>query len=202
MFGLDDHIASLSDGTTIAVVVLVAVALGLRHAGDPDHLAAMTTLVASGRDRAAARLGLAWGLGHATSLLALGVPVVLYRAYLPGSAQRLLETAVGVMIVLLALRLLFRPRRATRGTGQAYAVGVVHGAAGTGGVGVLLLASIPDHALALVCLVVFAGCAALSMTTLSAWLGPLVARPLARVAPLTGTASLAFGVWYALGPTL
>ena len=60
MFGLDDWIAGLSDGGSVLVVVLVATLLGLRHATDPDHIAAVTTLVASGRERAtrsAARLG-------------------------------------------------------------------------------------------------------------------------------------------------
>ena len=51
MFGLDDWIAGLSDGASLLVVVLVATLLGLRHATDPDHIAAMTTLVASGRER-------------------------------------------------------------------------------------------------------------------------------------------------------
>ena len=53
MFGLDNWIAHFSDGTTLALVVVVAIVLGLRHAGDPDHLAAVTTLIATGRDRAA-----------------------------------------------------------------------------------------------------------------------------------------------------
>src|ERR1044072_7974381 len=52
MFGLDDWVAGLSNGGSIAVVVAVAVLLGLRHATDPDHIAAVTTLVASGRARA------------------------------------------------------------------------------------------------------------------------------------------------------
>ena len=55
MFGLDDCIAAMSDGTSLLLVVVVAVLLGLRHATDPDHLAAVTTLVASGRRRAAGR---------------------------------------------------------------------------------------------------------------------------------------------------
>ena len=46
MFGLDDWIAGLSDSGSVLVVVLVATLLGLRHATDPDHIAAVTTLVA------------------------------------------------------------------------------------------------------------------------------------------------------------
>ena len=60
MFGLDEWIAGLSDEGSIAIVLLVAMLLGLRHATDPDHLAAVSTLVVSGRERAtraAARLG-------------------------------------------------------------------------------------------------------------------------------------------------
>src|SRR5438093_1251343 len=105
MFGLDNWVVGFSDGTTLVVVALVAVVLGLRHATDPDHLAAVTTLIAGTEERAsraAARLGLAWGLGHATSLFAFGVPVVLFKAYLPERVQQGAETAVGVLIASLA----------------------------------------------------------------------------------------------------
>jgi high-affinity nickel permease len=70
VFGLDDFLASLSDGTSLAVVAAVAILLGLRHATDPDHLAAVSTLLVSAehRGRAAARLGAAWGAGHAATL--------------------------------------------------------------------------------------------------------------------------------------
>ena len=44
MFGLDERIAALSTGASIWIVLVVAVLLGLRHATDPDHLAAVTTL--------------------------------------------------------------------------------------------------------------------------------------------------------------
>ena len=82
MFGLDQWVVHFSDGTTLLIVLVVAVLLGLRHASDPDHLTAVTTLVTNGRG-GATRLGLTWGLGHASSLLALGVPIVLWKAYLP-----------------------------------------------------------------------------------------------------------------------
>ena len=49
MFGLDDWLVHFSDGTTLLVVLVVAVLLGLRHASDPDHLAAVTTLVTNRR---------------------------------------------------------------------------------------------------------------------------------------------------------
>jgi ABC-type nickel/cobalt efflux system permease component RcnA len=114
MFGLDDWIAGFSDGSSIWLVLLVAALLGLRHATDPDHLAAMTTLVAGSRERAsrtAARLGLAWGLGHAVTLFAFGLPILLLDQYLPERVQQGAETAVALVIVYLAVRMLVRWRR-------------------------------------------------------------------------------------------
>jgi High-affinity nickel-transport protein len=214
MFGLDGRIAGLSNGTTLLVVVAVAMLLGLRHASDPDHLTAVTTMIASRRERAtrhAARLGLVWGLGHATSLFVFGLPVVLYSAYLPRSVQDAAETTVGVVIVVLAVGLLRRCRLGVvrvhargRTPLQAYGIGLVHGMGGTAGVGLLLLATIQSHALALVALALFAACTALSMTILSAGFGIALAvgtvqRSFHRVAPVLGLASLVFGAWYALG---
>ncbi|CAN5134794.1 hypothetical protein BH18ACT14_BH18ACT14_14350 [soil metagenome] len=114
MLGLDDRIVALSDGSALWIVVVVAVLLGLRHATDPDHLAAVTTLLASGKDRAARRageLGLAWGLGHALTLIVFGLPVVLLNRYLPERVQQAAETAVALAIVYLAVRLLVRWRQ-------------------------------------------------------------------------------------------
>jgi len=114
MFGLDDRIADLAQGGGLAVVLLVALALGLRHASDPDHLAAVSTLIASDPEdgtRRAGRLGLSWGAGHALTLALFGLPVVLLQAYLPEAAQRTAEAAVGLVIMFLAIRLLIRWRR-------------------------------------------------------------------------------------------
>ena len=114
MFGLDHQLAGLSDGTTLLLVAAAACLLGLRHAADPDHVAAVATLMAGARDRcgrAAGRLGLAWGAGHATTLFAFGLPIVLFKAFLPEDVQRGAETAVGLLIIALAAWLLVRWRR-------------------------------------------------------------------------------------------
>jgi ABC-type nickel/cobalt efflux system permease component RcnA len=114
MFGLDDLIASYSDGAAVWIVLLVAILLGLRHATDPDHIAAVTTLVAGARERAArtaAELGLAWGAGHAVTLFAFGLPILLLDKYLPERAQQAAETAIAFVIAYLAVRLLVRWRR-------------------------------------------------------------------------------------------
>ena len=222
MFGLDDWIAGLSDSGSVLVVVLVATLLGLRHATDPDHVAAVTTLVASGRDKAArsaARLGAWWGLGHAVTLVAFGLPILVAERYLPARAQRGAETAVAALIVFLAIRLLLRwrhgvfstlpggkdgdeHRHGVRTPVGAFGIGLVHGMGGSAGVGVLLLAAIPDQTVAIGALLVLAVFTAVSMTLVTSGFGatltiPSVARSVSGVAPALGVASLAFGVWYA-----
>jgi high-affinity nickel permease len=216
MFGLDDSIASLSSGGSVLLVCVVAVLLGLRHAGDPDHLAAVTTLIASGQERAArgaARLGIAWGLGHATSLFVFGLPIVLFERYLPERLQRGAETLVAAMIVYLAVRLLYRWRAGyfhLRAHGDhvhprtrlgAYGIGLAHGLGGSAGVGVLIIATVDSRALAVVSLVLLAFFTAASMTILTTGFGRtldtrLFRNAFARVAPAFGALSLAFGVWY------
>lgn len=101
-------------GAGVGVILLVSLLLGLRHATDPDHLAAVTTLVASEeheRVRRASFMGLAWGLGHGTTLVLIGLPLVLLNSFLPEVAVRVSEAAIGAIIVALALRLLLRWRR-------------------------------------------------------------------------------------------
>ncbi|MET1009308.1 MAG: hypothetical protein ABWY96_04550 [Gaiellaceae bacterium] len=230
MLGLDDRIAALSNGGSVWIVLAVAVLLGLRHATDPDHLAAVSTLVASGRERAgrrAGRLGLAWGLGHGLTLFAFGLPILLLDSYLPEPVQQGAETAIAAVIVYLAVRLLLRWRRGefhshlhrhgeeehthTHKTHEhrhprtglgAFGIGLVHGMGGSAGVGILLVASIESTALAVASLGLLAVFTAASMTLLSGGFGrTLVTRPVGAafgaVAPVLGTASLAFGIWYA-----
>jgi high-affinity nickel permease len=219
MFGLDDWIAGMSDGGSVAVVVLVAILLGLRHATDPDHIAAVSTLLASGRDRAtgaAARLGAWWGLGHAVTLIAFGIPILVAERYLPAVVERGAETAVAALIVFLAVRLLIRWNHGAFSTAPhghhhhhpvrtplgAFGIGLVHGMGGSAGVGVLLLAAIPSERLAIVSLVVLAVFTAVSMTVVTTGFGAVlgarrVAGALATAIPVLGLASLSFGVWYA-----
>lgn len=221
MFGLDDWMAGLSDGGSVLVVLLVAVLLGLRHATDPDHLAAVTTLVASGKDRsgrAAARLGIWWGIGHAVTLVAFGTPILVAERYLPERVQQGAETTVAALIVFLGVRLLLRLRHGSlavvhdahpddhrhrvRTPTGAFSIGLVHGMGGSAGVGVLLLAAIPSRAVAVTALVVLAAFTAVSMTIVTTGFGAgLAARPVAgamtTVAPALGFSSLAFGLWYA-----
>jgi len=222
MFGLDDWIAGMSEGASVAVVLFVAVLLGLRHATDPDHLAAMTTLVASGHEhaaRSAARLGAWWGVGHAVTLVIFGIPILLAERFLSERVQQGAETAVAALIVFLGLRLIVRwrhgyfdlhahphhereHRHSVRTPLGALVVGLVHGIGGSAGIGLLLLAAIPSATIAVASLLVLALFTAVSMTLVTVGFGlALTARPVAAASnvlvPAFGASSLAFGLWYA-----
>jgi ABC-type nickel/cobalt efflux system permease component RcnA len=234
---VDGAIGGLAAGHGAAVAIAVAFALGLRHAADPDHLVAVTTLVASTRERAAgaaARLGAAWGAGHALTLLAFGLPVLLLRAVLPGWLENAAEVAVGTIVAALAVRLLVRWRRGAfhvhvhehagvehahlhshadevehahahahrpRTPWQAFGIGLVHGTAGSAGVTVLVIASVPTTRVAVAALLVLVCGTAVSMTLLSAAAGRLLAgtrlrRRFARATPLLAAVALVFGAAY------
>jgi cytochrome c biogenesis protein CcdA len=226
------------------LALVVALLLGLRHATDPDHLTAVSTLVMteeSGGARRAAKLGGSWGLGHALTLFALGVPVVVFGARLPEWLQNGFELAVGVVIAALAVRLLVRWRRGYfhvhehthgdlrhahphvheaepadphphahehshelgRSPLTAFGIGLLHGAGGSAGAAVLVVAGASSRAAATAALAILALGTAISMTMVTAAFGAALARgPLPRkfelVAPVLGTLSLAFGVWYGL----
>jgi hypothetical protein len=212
--GLDDAIAGFGDGGLL-LALLAALLLGLRHATDPDHLTAVSTLVLSdepGQARRASLLGLSWGLGHATTLLAIGLPLILLDRQLPESVQRAAELAVGLVIVALALRLLarwhrgeLRSGRSARGDTVPYGVGLLHGVGGSAGIGVLLIGGISSgSAAAALALLLFASASALSMAAVSGGFGYALtlgstSRTLERAIPLLAVVSLAFGAWYAAG---
>jgi cytochrome c biogenesis protein CcdA len=197
----------MSDGRTLSAFGL-ALVLGLRHASDPDHVTAVATLAISERRgaRAAAGLGLAWGLGHALTLVLLGLPVVLANARIPDFLQRAAELGVGLLIVCFALRLLNRWRRGElhvhrhahgalehahphfhggsiehahahlRSPLAAFGVGLVHGVGGSAAAAILMLASLESRASAALALALFAVGTAGAMAIASAALGFVLAR--------------------------
>ncbi len=235
MSGIDTWLEQWLHGSaTLSLVLIVSLALGLRHAADPDHLAAVTALIATGHGKRSTQqaglMGLSWGIGHATTLLLLGLPILLFNRYLPEIVQRGLEIVIGTLIISLALRLLIRwrhshghlhetPNRGRHGAHSAwlpqwhtsgslrrtpfgaYAIGLLHGAGGTAGLTLLLLARIPDRAAAIWALLLFAVGTALSMALLSSGFGWIIttgpiARKFDRITRLLGLASFFFGVGY------
>jgi hypothetical protein len=214
MFGIDEWIIHLP-GDSFVFVVFVAVLLGLRHATDPDHLSAMLTLRISRQQKFPMRIGAAWGVGHAATMLIVGIPLILLVAELPSGVQIGLEFAVGVMISVLALRAIWASMRFTshdhkhahheigahahihihgptdhdhkiRTPLGALAIGLLHGAGGSAGVVALILGRMNDSWTAIAALCVIAVFSGVSMALLS-W---AMYRGLDRVAPRIGAKNI------------
>lgn len=221
---LDHWLTELASGAAWPVVLLIALLLGLRHATDPDHLAAVAPLATDdpADRRRSVGLGAAWGTGHALTMLVIGIPLILFRAEVPETLGTWLERAVGVMIVLLAAAALLRWARSWRssdgggtatgasrvgGAGRSlrtsFLVGVVHGLAGTGAVVLLVLSLLPSRGEALAALLVFAPASIISMALVTGGWTWLLARPRLAdvhrvvVVPLISVAALVFGLSYA-----
>jgi hypothetical protein len=97
---------------TLASILLLGFLLGMRHALEADHLAAVATLAtASSSLTHTIRQGVAWGAGHTLTLLLFGGVVILLGKEVPQNAAQSLEAIVGGMLVLLGAHTLYRLRR-------------------------------------------------------------------------------------------
>ena len=150
-------------------LALLGFLLGMRHATDPDHVVAVTTIVSRERrvDRAGG-IAILWGLGHTATILVVGGAILLLNVAIPPRLGLTMELAVALMLVVLGTLSLGRMGRPappeTAGDGwfhvrgpslRALAVGMVHGLAGSAAVALLVLATIHDARWGVVYLAIF-----------------------------------------------
>jgi nitrile hydratase accessory protein len=173
--------------------------LGMQHAFEPDHLAAVATLMTGERTSAkAAWLGACWGLGHTLTLLAGGIALVVCRAEMPPLLADTFELSVVLLLVGFGARAIYLaacgalPRRthshATPARSSRIAaidrwtlarpllVGAAHGLAGSGALTTLVVATLPSTATRLGYLALFGIGSTLGMVALSGLLGWQIAR--------------------------
>ena len=209
---------------TIIPIIAFGFILGMKHALDVDHLAAVATILAgkSGRWRSLL-VGAWWGVGHCLALLILGGTIVAFGITFPPRASLALEFGVGAMLLFLGVRLVRRVRRGetlhvhvhTHAGGRAHVhphlhggqsglpglsglsgvasppvgpemaerpghhrvksagirsrkvpllVGMLHGAAGSAGLTLVLLPTMPTRALGILYLAVFGAGSILGMS--------------------------------------
>ncbi len=181
--------------------VLLGLALGLRHAFEPDHLTAMATLVSETRDaRRGAMLGALWGLGHTVALIIVGSILIALGAVLPVRLAASFELAVSAVLVLLGVRAVVGAWRAGReGPSHAHrhgahahrhagppqhlhlgtftlawrplAIGLIHGLAGSGALTALVFAQLPTTAARIGYIAVFGIGSIVGMAAASALVG-------------------------------
>lgn len=162
---------------------------GVRHAMEPDHLAAVSTLMAEQRStRGSVGYAALWGLGHALMLLAVGGALFLLRTRLPPALEDAFELGVAFMLIGLGLRGLnvarhFTPTPGVHTHGQGstsrlrpLVIGLVHGLAGSGALSAIVLAKASSPLAGLAFLAVYGAGAALGMALLAGVAGVPLAR--------------------------
>jgi ABC-type nickel/cobalt efflux system permease component RcnA len=89
---------------TLLSIIALGFFLGMRHATDPDHVIAVTTIVSRQRSiRHAALIGVLWGLGHTITILVVGSAIILFRLVIPPRIGLTMELSVGLMLILLGV---------------------------------------------------------------------------------------------------
>ena len=192
----------------------------MRHALEPDHLAAVSTLVSRERSSAkAALLGVCWGLGHTAGLIVVGAVLVVLRAELPPRMADIFEMLVAIMLVVLggrAVQQALAQRTPHQHHHHAFAVhshsglpahvhigtwtlarrplliGAIHGLAGSGALTALVLTTLPTTSARIAYMALFGLGSTIGMAALSGLLG----WPLARLGAnhtLTRAISLVVG---------
>ena len=194
----------------------------MRHALEPDHIAAVSTLVTGERSGyKAALLGACWGIGHTASLLVVGTGLVVLRAEMPAGLADAFEFSVASMLVALGLRAIYlaarqgpagpvhvhhhggrvhvhrgAPAHIHIGTWtlarRPLIVGAIHGLAGSGALTALVVTTLPSTTARLTYMAVFGLGSTVGMAALSGVLG----WPLARLGAnrlLARAVSLAVG---------
>jgi ABC-type nickel/cobalt efflux system permease component RcnA len=85
-------------------ILAVGFFLGMRHATDPDHVIAVTTIVTNQRSRArAALIGAFWGVGHTATILVVGAGIILFNLVIPVRVGLSMELSVAVMLIILGV---------------------------------------------------------------------------------------------------
>jgi len=88
----------------LLTIVGVGFLLGMRHAADPDHVIAVSTIVSrQGNIRHAGLIGILWGLGHTITILLVGAAIILFNLAIPTRVGLVMELAVGLMLILLGV---------------------------------------------------------------------------------------------------
>jgi len=188
-----------------ATTVLLGLGLGLCHATEADHIAAVSTLLErETRSLQAARIAALWGLGHASSFLGVGLCIVLLGLHVPPAFEHLSNALVSAMLIGLGAAHLLRGRAAANPgprTTRPVAIGILHGLAGSAAVALIAATTIQSRLWASVYLTLFGFGTIVGMSGLTfvlsqpmAWLSQKDGRLSRWLTRAPGIASVSLGI--------
>jgi len=179
-------------------IAVLGFLLGVRHAVDPDHVVAVSTIATrTASFRRAAGVGALWGVGHTLTILTVGGAIILLRLTISPRVGLAMELSVALMLILLGFQNLASARNANPPAPSAarpFVVGMVHGMAGSAAVVLLVLSTVRDPFWALLYLMLFGLGTVLGMIIVTATISLPASLAMARVKNARRWLTLASGV--------
>ena len=183
---------------SVLSVALLGFLLGVRHAVDPDHVVAVSTIATrTPTFRRAAWVGAIWGLGHTMTILGVGGAIVLMRVAITPRVALAMEFSVALMLIVLGFQNLASARNANPpapSLSRPLVVGMVHGMAGSAAVALLVLATVRDTVWALAYLTLFGLGTVLGMVIVTGLIAVPASLAMSRVRNARRWLTLASGV--------
>lgn len=189
------YIHVVSSALSIAVLGFL---LGVRHAVDPDHVVAMSTIATRTRSlRRAAGVGALWGIGHTLTILLVGGAIIALKVAISPRVGLAMEFSVALMLIALGFQNVMSARKTeapSPSTARPFLVGMVHGMAGSAAVVLLVLATVSDPRWAFAYLALFGFGTVLGMTIVTASIALPASLAVRRVRSARRWLTLASGV--------
>jgi high-affinity nickel-transport protein len=187
-------------------VLTLGFLLGVRHAADPDHVVAVSTIVTRSRSVGrAATIGALWGAGHTATILLVGGAIILFKVTITPRIGLTMELAVAAMLIALGLvNLVGAPPKSDADFApvRPLMIGFVHGLAGSAAVTLLVLTTIEDPRWSAAYLLVFGVGTVAGMMLITAAIALPVRFGALRIAGLhrhlrlaSGAMSVALGIF-------
>ncbi|MGB7999943.1 MAG: urease accessory protein UreH [Anaerobacillus sp.] len=189
-------------------ILVIGFLLGIKHAIEPDHVIAVSTIASKTRSLWKSSLaGVYWGIGHTTTLFLVGMLLFLFNTTITDKWAMSLEILVGFMLVFLGIKTLLTKASKTGTKGsrsylQSGAIGFIHGLAGSAAMVLLTMSTVQTVWQGAIYILVFGVGTCVGMLGFTTILGiPFVATRKQlklnhQLTQLTGVLSVGFGIYY------
>ncbi|MGZ9816034.1 urease accessory protein UreH domain-containing protein [Peribacillus simplex] len=195
---------------SLLLVLGIGFVLGIKHALEPDHIIAVSTIASQSKKIWKSSLaGVFWGIGHTLTLFVFGVILILLKNEIPEAWAMSLEFLVGIMLVYLGFTTIFSWKQPERHdhTGRAtylksMIVGIVHGLAGSAAMVLLTISTIDEAWQGAIYIIIFGVGTCIGMLLFTTILSiPFVTSSSSKkvnrlLIRLTGVISTVFGIYY------
>lgn len=197
---------------SLVSILLIGFLLGIKHAIEPDHIIAISTIVGESKDiKRSIFAGVYWGIGHTATLFIVGMMLIVAKNTITHTVAMSLEFIVGIMLVTLGLNSLFshfkhrshlvKGDKKNRSHVKSFFIGLVHGLAGSAAMVLLTMSTVSTAWEGALYILIFGIGTVAGMLSFSTVIGiPFVLtsgkQVNRRLNHFTGIISVLFGLYY------